>query len=98
MRAVAWAMRRATVRWERPSDSRAAEKRDELAAPDSEKSELKSGEEIMGGNGMTSTSSRVFNTSNPSAPMLVGTTRRLRLVGMRLPPRSWSPDEAQRGG
>src|SRR6516165_3851440 len=62
-------------------------------------SALKSGEEIMGGNGMTSTSSRVFSTSNPPAPMLMGTTRRLRLVGMPLPLRSCSPDEspAQRG-
>src|SRR5215471_5889033 len=49
-------------------------------------SALKSGEEIMGGNGMTSTSSRVFSTSNPPAPMLMGTTRRLRLVGMQLWP------------
>src|SRR5262249_3624033 len=47
---------------------------------------LKSGEEIIGANGMTSTSSRVFSTSNPPAPMLVGTTRRLRLAGMWLPP------------
>src|SRR5262245_9055243 len=69
-----------------------------LTSPSARSSALKSGEEIMGGNGMTSTSSRVFSTSNPPAPMLMGTTRRLRLVGMQLPLRSCSPDEAPRSG
>src|SRR6202043_568232 len=57
-----------------------------LTSPSARSDLLKSGEEIMGGNGMTSTSSRGFSTSNPPAPMLVGTTRRLRVVGMRLLP------------
>src|SRR5437660_7619487 len=55
-----------------------------LTSPSARNSALKSGEEIVGANGTTSTSSRVFSTSNPPAPMRVGTTRRLRLVGMRM--------------
>src|SRR5215813_561253 len=43
-----------------------------LTSPSARSSALKSGEGIMGGNGMTFTSSRVFSTSNPPAPMLMG--------------------------
>src|SRR5215471_5876668 len=67
-------------------------------SPSALSSALKSGEEIIAANGTTSTSSRVLSTSNPPAPMLVGTTRRLRLVGMRLPPHFCSPDEPRAAG